>query len=205
MNRLAELMAVGELTATYSAEGLALLESSEPEGLPERALFILLTDTKTFVSKVSRFVTGDPYNHISLMLSDDFDEGIYTFSLSNGLNGLRGGFMVEDRKNLQGSHYSMYRMVVTRDVYAKVQERVQSYVKSPDKTSYNHLGLFNAIFKKNIFANEDGQSSICSEFVAEVLNFSGIELFKERSRSSIRPYEFIKSKLLKFYKRGKIK
>jgi hypothetical protein len=204
MNRLQELVQIGELDLTYSPEGLEMMEEASAE-VPSKTIYILLTDTKTLVSKVSRMVTGDPYNHVSLMLSDDFDDGIYTFSLGNGVNGIKGGFMVEDRANLKGSHYSMYKMGVTSDAYDKIKTRITDYVKGIEKTSYNHLGLFNAIFKKNIFKTEDGQTSICSEFVVEVLKFSGVELFAKRFASSVRPYELIKSKLLKFHRRGVIK
>ncbi|MCO6704897.1 hypothetical protein [Streptomyces sp. CHB9.2] len=204
MNRLQQLVEEGELSYTYSPEGIDLLDAAGVE-VPTKEIFVLLTDTKTLVSKVSRMVTGDPYNHVSLMLSDNFDDGIYTFSLGNGINGIKGGFMVEDRANLKGSRYSMYRMAVTQAVYDKIKARVTDYVNGVEKTSYNHLGLFNAIFKKNIFKSEDDQTSICSEFVVEVLKFSGVELFAKRFSSSVRPYELIKSKLLKFHKRGVIK
>ncbi|MNU92862.1 hypothetical protein D3C71_827900 [compost metagenome] len=204
MNRLQELVEVGDLLLTYSPEGLEIMEEAEAE-VPSKTIYVLLTDTKTLVSKVSRMVTGDPYNHVSLMLSDNFDDGIYTFSLGNGVNGIKGGFMVEDRANLKGSHYSMYKMAVTSEAYDKIKTRITDYVKGIEKTSYNHLGLFNAIFKKNIFKTEDGQTSICSEFVVEVLKFSGVELFAKRFASSVRPYELIKSKLLKFHRRGVIK
>ena len=204
MNRLHQLVEEGELSYTYSPEGIDLLDAAGAE-VPTKDIYILLTDTKTLVSKVSRMVTGDPYNHVSLMLTDNFDDGIYTFSLGNGINGIKGGFMVEDRANLKGSRYSMYRLGVTQGVYDKIKARVTDYVKGVEKTSYNHLGLFNAIFKKNIFKSEDDQTSICSEFVVEVLKFSGVELFTKRFSSSVRPYEMIKSKLLKFHKRGTIK
>lgn len=204
MSRLIGLLEEVELSLTYSAEGVALLDDAEG-AQATKSIYILLTDTKTFVSKVSRMVTGDPYNHVSLMLSDDFDDGIYTFSLANGLNGLRGGFQVESRSILKGSHYSMYRLPVTPAIHDKIRARVTDYVKAVDKTSYNHLGLFNAIFKRDLFKTEDGQTSICSEFVVEVLKFSGVELFAKRLASTVRPYELVKSKFLKFYKRGVIK
>lgn len=204
MNRLHELVQEGELSYTYSPEGIDLLDAAGAEA-PSKEIFVLLTDTKTLVSKVSRMVTGDPYNHVSLMLDDSFDSGIYTFSLGNGINGIKGGFLVEDRANLKGSHYSMYKMAVTQDVYEKIRVRINDYVNGVTKTSYNHLGLFNAIFQKNIFKSEDAQTSICSEFVVEVLKFAGVELFTKRFSSSVRPYDLIKSKLLKFHKRGVIK
>lgn len=205
MGRLINLLEEAELSLTYSAEGIASLEDGTNEAVATKSIYVLLTDTKTLVSKVSRMVTGDPYNHVSLMLTDDFDDGIYTFSLSNGLNGIKGGFMVESRSALKGSRYSMYRLPVTSESYDRIKGKVTDYVKGVDKTSYNHLGLFNAIFNKNIFKTEDGQSSICSEFVVEVLKFSGVELFSKRLASTVRPYDIIKSKLMKFHKRGVIK
>lgn len=205
MSRLSALLDEGLAAYTYSPEGIALLDASEETEVATKCIYVLLTDTKTLVSKVSRVITGDPYNHVSLMLTDNFDDGIYTFSLGNGVNGIKGGFMVEDRANLKGSRYSMYKMAVTTEVYDKIKTRISDYVKGIERTSYNHLGLFNAIFKKNIFKTEDGQSSICSEFVVEVLKFSGVDLFTKRFSSSVRPYELIKSKLLKFHKRGTIK
>lgn len=205
MARIKELVQETIMQATYSLEGLQLLGLESASTPAEHEVFVLLTDTKTLVSKISKWVTAQPYNHVSLMLTPDFDDGIYTFSLGNGVNGLRGGFMVEDRENLKGSHYSLYRMAVSAEVHEKIRTRVEDYVKGIQSTSYNHLGLFNAIFQKNIFASDDGQASICSEFVVEVLNFSGVELFAKRASSTIRPYDLIKSKLLKFYKRGVIR
>lgn len=186
----------------YSAEGLALLNAKEEAESP--SIYILLTDTKTQFSKVSKLVTGDPYNHVSLMLTDDFDDPIYTYALNNGISSVRGGFMVEDRANLYGSSYSLYALKVTAQAYNQIKERVEYLVANPDQTRYNHLGLFNAIFRKNIFTSADGQASICSEFVVEVLRFAGISLFKGKASSTIRPYDLIRSKLLRFVKRGKI-
>ena len=112
--------------------------------------------------------------------------------------------MVEDRANLYGSFYSLYELKVTEAAYRQIKERVEYLAANPNQTRYNHLGLFNAIFRKNIFSSEDGQISICSEFVVEVLRFGGIELLKGRLGSTIRPYDLVRSKLLKFVRRGKI-
>ena len=100
--------------------------------------------------------------------------------------------------------YSLYELKVTDAAYRQIKERVEYLAANPNQTRYNHLGLFNAIFRKNIFSSEDGQISICSEFVVEVLRFGGIELLKGRLGSTIRPYDLVRSKLLKFVRRGKI-
>jgi len=186
----------------YSPEGIELVDAAKDRNAP--SIYVLLTDTKTQFSKVSRLITGDPYNHVSLMLSDNFNDPIYTYALNNGISSVKGGFMVEDRDNLYGSLYSLYELKVTEAAYKQIKERVEFLANNPNQTRYNHLGLFNAIFRKNIFSSEDGQVSICSEFVVEVLRFGGIELLKGRLGSTIRPYDLVRSKLLKFVRRGKI-
>jgi len=167
-----------------------------------KSVYILLTDTKTTFSKVSKMITGDPYNHISIMLNYDFDN-IFTFSIRNGLN-KSGGFLREDRQDLRGSRYSLYKMSVTDDVYLSIRNRIDNYFKNVNETTYNHFGIINAVLKQGVFKDED-KSMICSQFVATVLRESGIELFKNRPLSTVRPYEFVKSKLLKFVERGTIK
>jgi hypothetical protein len=190
------------LSLVYSAEGIELVDAAKRRDAP--SIYILLTDTKTQFSKVSKLITGDPYNHVSLMLTDSFDDPIYTYALNNGISSLKGGFMVEDRSNLYGSFYSLYELKVTDAAYRQIKERVEYLAANPNQTRYNHLGLFNAIFRKNIFSSEDGKISICSEFVVEVLRFGGIELLKGKLGSTIRPYDLVRSKLLKFVRRGKI-
>lgn len=202
MARLNNLLTTGA-SLVYSAEGMSLIEAAKIESSP--CIYVLLTDTKTRFSRLSKFITGDPYNHVSLMLTDSFDDPIYTYALDNGINSMFGGFMVENRDNLWGSLYSLYKLNVTAETYQVIKDRVQALLDSPDKTRYNHMGLFNAIFRKNIFNTEDGQTSICSEFIVEVLKFADIELLQGRIASTVRPYDLVRAKLLKFVRRGKIK
>lgn len=194
--------AFGYNSLVYSAEAIELIDIAKKNNVP--SIYILLTDTKTQFSKISRLITGDPYNHVSLMLTDSFDDPIYTYALDNGISSIKGGFMVEDRNDLYGSLYSLYELKVTPATYKQIKERVEYLAANPDQTRYNHLGLFNAVFRKNLFATDSGRASICSEFVVEVLRFGGVELIKGKSASTIRPYDLVKSKLLKFVRRGKI-
>jgi hypothetical protein len=202
MTRLSDLLEVSE-NLVYSPEGISIMEAANVSTSP--SIYILLTDTKTQFSKISKLITGDPYNHVSLMLTDDFKDPIYTYSISNGFNAVKGGFMVEDIDNLYGSLYSLYKLNVTEAAFKLIEQKVVGLAENPSNTSYNHLGVFNAIFRKNIFNNPDGQTQICSEFVVEVLDFAGINLFQGKASSTIRPYDLIRSKLLKFVRRGKIK
>ena len=168
----------------------------------EKYVYVLLTDTKTLFSKVAKHITGDPYNHVSLMLDYDFDN-MYTFNIKNGLN-RSGGFMREDRLDLKGSRYSLYRVAVDTDTHARIKTRVADYLRDVRTTTYNHLGIINAIAGRGVFKDSD-KSMICSQFVASLLDEVGVSLFKDRAFSTLRPYEFVRSKLLKFVERGTIR
>lgn len=97
----------------YSQEGIELLDAAKDRNAP--SIYILLTDTKTQFSKVSRLITGDPYNHVSLMLTDNFDDPIYTYALNNGISSVKGGFMPRRfRVRCALQYRSKYRRSVDR-------------------------------------------------------------------------------------------
>lgn len=55
---------------------------------------ILLTNTKSMLSRSIQLFTNDPYNHVSLVLNDDFTE-IYSFGRLKKENPVNGGFVNE--------------------------------------------------------------------------------------------------------------
>ena len=169
----------------------------------QKRLYVLLTDTGTHFSRISKLVTGDPYNHVSVSF-DDTLETIYTYALRNA-NGFKGGLKKENLEVLKGSRYSLYELPVTTDIYGQVVSKVKEMEEDLVGTGYNHLALINAIFKKEIFESEMGAKMICSQFVVEILKQSGVELFKNRASSTVRPYDFVRSKLLRFVRRGKFR
>lgn len=181
-----------------SFEGMALNDQQETI-VP---VYILLTDTKTRFSRISRLVTKDPYNHVSLSLTEDFQE-LYTYALVS-VNGMKGGLKLETREMLKGANYSLYRLDVTESIHAKLVDLLEDVEQRINQTRYNHLALINLIFKRNIFDSGEDSKMVCSQFVTEILKAAGVELFNNRHSSTIRPYEFVKSKLLKHVKRGKI-
>lgn len=177
------------------------LESASDE--KSRLIYVVLTDTGTLVSKVSKWITKDPYNHVSLSFDSDLSR-LYTYALVNG-NSWRGGLKVEDPELLKGARYSMWAVSVAAEMFEQLVARVSEMISESSKTRYNHLGLINAIFKTNIFDNDDVSAMICSQFVVKLLESIGVTLVHGRAASSVRPYELVKSKLLKHVRRGKFK
>jgi len=186
-------------------EGVSSSPADTLLGEGDNKIYILLTDTKTRFSKISRFVTRDPYNHVSIMTSADF-ENVYTFALVNP-NGVKGGLKKENKDVLRGSRYTLYSILVDDATYRKVNRLLGSYEKKLETTRYSHKALVNSMFKKEIFKSDHETSMICSQFVLAVLDSIDVRIADEfnREASTIRPYEIIKSKYLKFEKRGNIK
>ena len=185
-----------------SMEGKELLELAEGPDVGNK-IYILLTDTKTNFSKVSKFITKAPYNHVSIAFDRNLDE-IYAYAISND-NGMRGGIMRETKEELNGAHYSLYEMNVSLETMFKIKSRVIELYENVEDTKYNYLGLINAIFKREIFKSDEKSMMFCSQFVVELLRSADIQLMSKRGSSTVTPYDLVKDKLLRFVKRGILK
>ena len=59
-----------------------------------KVVYILLTNTESILSSSIRLFTNDPYNHVSLVLNEEFTE-IYSFGRLKKDNPVIGGFVNE--------------------------------------------------------------------------------------------------------------
>jgi TusA-related sulfurtransferase len=203
MTLLTQRMYEQTLFESLSMEGMSIINTLEKMDAGSE-LYVLLTDTPTVFSKISKAVTGDPYNHVSLAFDREL-ENVFTYALKTLDNGFKGGFKREDRKVLRGSRYSLYSVTLPSDTIRKVKSRVIDIEKKKLETSYNHFGLINAVLGRELFRAEATESMICSHFVAAIFEDAGIQLFKNKASAVIRPYDFVKSKLLKHVERGTIR
>ena len=181
------------------------LEELSFESKDEKYLYVLLTDTKTRFSKISQLITGQPFNHVSLMLDYNFDV-IYTYTLSSPDSDSQGGFMIENKEDLKGSKYSLYSMAVSETAWQKVKDKVEYVQSKAGETSYNLKSLVNAVFN-NVFLNKDKEndlSMICSEFVVTMLEESGVSFKNSKGKTIMRPYDLVKHKSLKHVELGTI-
>ena len=68
----------------------------------DKYIYILLTDTGTWFSKLVKFYTKAPYNHASISLDDNLEE-LYSFGRKVYFNPLSAGFVKEALN--QGVYY----------------------------------------------------------------------------------------------------
>ncbi|WP_138204833.1 hypothetical protein [Haloimpatiens lingqiaonensis] len=165
---------------------------------------ILLTNTGTFLSKVIKQYTNEPYTHVSIGFDIELNE-IYSFGRIFPHNPLIGGFIVEDRyKGLYSIftnvNCAVYTLEVDRLQYEKMKEIINKFHNDKHKYKYNFLGLF-AVACNIPFKRENAY--FCSQFAATVLEGSNIKIFNKKCEL-VTPSDFRTCKHLKLIYSGNL-
>ena len=156
----------------------------------QRYVYVLLTGTNTIIAKLIRLYTRKPFSHVSLALDAELEE-LYSFARKQRFNPLNSGFVKEDlNKGVFGADKNakcgVYQVPVTDEQYERISEEIMHFVKNEDDYSYNYLGLFSAMFGKNV---ENDTRFLCSQFVHYICQKGGVFLFPETDML-IRPFDF---------------
>jgi len=159
-------------------------------------VYILFTNTKTRFSKLTKLFSGSTLNHVSVGFTEIIDK-YHTFDAT------AGGFHTEEYAELKGALYSQYVINIPKEAYDAIKNKIQSYKDNNKKTSYNWVGLVNALAGKVIIKDKNPERKFCSQFVASLFEDIGIKLSKLPS-NVVKPSELINHKLLQFVKKGKV-
>ncbi len=140
-------------------------------------LYILLSDTGSFISKGIKLYTKEPYSHVSLALDIDLNE-IYSFGRLKMHNPLIGGFVREDKDYgtysiFPNTTIELYSIKVNEQQFLQIKNEIERFSNSERKYSYNFLGVAGVLVNRPI--NRE-YSYFCSQFVAEVLQNSDINI-----------------------------
>jgi hypothetical protein len=170
----------------------------------EREIYILLTHTGSLFSRAIRTLTGEPYSHVSIAFDVELKE-VYSFGRKKPDNPLVAGFVNEDIDNgtfayFKDTTYALYSMKVTNDQYYSLRETISEFNQWRDRSRYNLLGVFGA---KIGYPVSRENAYFCSQFVAAVLERSGIEIF-DRHPGLIAPRDFRMCSELNFLHSGKL-
>lgn len=154
-------------------------------------LYIVLTRTDTFLSRLIGIFKKDQYTHAAISLDSDLDQ-MYSFGRRNTYNPFIGCFRREDIhegvyglcKTLPGA---IIEFEVTAQQYKKAKELMSHFVAHPDNYKYNYQGLLYGLLDKPLCAKD---SFLCSEFVYYILNESGI-IDLQMPRNLVRPQNLL--------------
>jgi len=169
-----------------------------------RSIYILLTNTGTLFTKMIQGYTKAPYNHASISFDRELCE-LYSFGRKHPNNPLNGGFVKEDLKTGTFSKYPnttcvIYELQVSEREIVKMKRVLHIFIRSHRKYLYNILGIIGIAMKEPV---EFSNSYFCSQFVAEILERSGIKLW-DKLPALVTPDDFRKSERLELIYEGKL-
>lgn len=155
------------------------------------SVYVLLTNTGTLFTRVIKSFTRAPYNHASLVM-DETLEGIYSFGRKQATNPFNGGFIKEDVYNGTFRHFpettcKLLRIAVTDQQKASLEKMICEFEKNKNIYRYNLIGLIGVLMNANL---QPALSYFCSQFVAESLRSSGIQLWN-RPSTLVTPNDFL--------------
>lgn len=147
-----------------------------------KAIYMVMSQTGTWLSRLIKAYTRLDYNHISISLDDSFST-MYSFGRTNPFNPFSGGFALESiydgvYKLFPECKCIVYKLEISDSQYIKLKEILKEFVDNKDEYRYNFLGLF------YVALNMDKQRKnhyFCSQFVSEIMQRSGIITFDKPS------------------------
>ena len=145
-----------------------------------KEIYIMLTQVGTLVSKSIKLYTKAKYNHSSIGVDPNL-RIFYSFARRVRYFPLIGGFITEVvNEGIFKCHpeteCAIYAMRVDDTTYKNVCVLLDIYKSNPKKYHYNLMALIGMLINKP-FQSEN--KSTCAEFVAKVLDESGIYTFKK--------------------------
>lgn len=140
----------------------------------KRSIYIILTETKTLLSRAIGMYTGKNLNHASIAFDDSLYE-MYSFGRLQLHNPLSGGFLREQAETglFTNANCHIYRIEVTQYQYTKMKETVQYMHNNRNRYKYNFIGLFGVMFHKEL---KRERAYFCSQFVATILQMGGLKV-----------------------------
>ncbi|UQZ34070.1 hypothetical protein C2I18_11335 [Paenibacillus sp. PK3_47] len=170
----------------------------------ECSVYILLTNTGTLFTRLIQGYTRAPYNHASISFNRELSE-LYSFGRKHANNPLNGGFVREDIKTGTFSKYPnttcvLYELKVSGREVEKMKRVLHIFIRSRQKYLYNILGVIGIALKEPV---EFSNSYFCSQFVAEILDRSGIKLWNKLP-ALVTPDDFRQSSRLRLVYEGKL-
>ena len=174
-----------------------------------KKVYIILTYSGTFLSKIIKYYTRDEFSHVSISLDSDLKK-MYSFGRLNPYNPFWAGFVHEGVnfgtfKRFSRTRAKVYSLEVEDEQYEKIKDAIYYIKKVRKQYKFNLLGLFAVGFKIRIKSNK---AFYCAEFVKYALDKAEVktdlpDLVRPENFKDIKNIKLEYEGLLKFYKVNK--
>ena len=166
-----------------------------------KMIYIVLTKTKTVLSKAIQIYTQHDFNHVSISFDPELKE-MYSFGRKNINNPWIGGFVHENASStlLRESNCVVLACPVTEQQYRLLKNRITYYKKNENEYKYNFIGLFGVACRVKI---KRERAFFCSQFISNLFEEVGLSLYG-KSPYFMQPNDFIHLPYLTFVYKGTI-
>lgn len=146
----------------------------------QKYLYILFSATPYRMGRWIRFVTGEPYNHVSIATDEDLRE-CYGFARRYYQTPFYGGFVTEHPSrychNGNISRIRLYRLPLTQLQWQKLSGILEHMRCHAEQYLYNHLSVLTAPVHLKVQVKD---AFTCAEFVVTVLSSLGFDFDPSR-------------------------
>ncbi|RXZ84720.1 hypothetical protein EBB07_01490 [Paenibacillaceae bacterium] len=169
--------------------------------MKKKTIYILLSDTGTWFTRMIRMYTRASLNHASIAFDPELKE-VFSFGRKSPGNPFVGGFVKEDLSGqlFKEATCAVYSCTVSEEQYRKIRNYVRKFEQDPHLYKYNLLGLFGIMLNIQI---KRENAYFCSQFVASVFEQSGLSIVPKCS-SRTTPSDIEQSRALRLLFRGEL-
>lgn len=166
-----------------------------------KVIYIVLTETKTLLSRVIQLYTQQDFSHISIAFDPELQE-MYSFGRKRVNNPFIGGFVHEDptTRILREASCAIYVCPVTDEQYTMLKNTLHHYKKNKNNYKYNFIGLFGVACRLKVRRDN---AFFCSQFIATLFKQVGLPLYG-KCPYFMKPCDFVDFPYLEFIYAGKL-
>lgn len=145
-------------------------------------IYFLQTYTGSVLSRLVKKMSTAKYSHISIGFDDKLQK-FYSFGRKHPYNPFWAGFVEENLvdgvyQRFANTRFALYRLKVSDEDYKLLLASVHEFEKQKKLYRFNLLGMVTA---KVGYSFDREKSFFCSQFVATVLEESGLELLEKQA------------------------
>lgn len=144
----------------------------------KKKIYVVLTDTGTWFTRLIKAYTKEPFNHASLAFDEELRD-VYSFGRKCESNPFRGGFVKENMlgplflDEQRNTTCALYECEVGKAAYERIRQTVKGMERRGSEYKYNALGLLGVVFR---FRIKRRNAYFCSQFVSDMFQAGGISL-----------------------------
>lgn len=171
-----------------------------------RSIYIMLSHTGTIFTRMISQYTKAAYNHVTLCMNKELQEN-YSFGRKIPWIAISGGFVKEivDEGGVYDyfpkTQSQVYELTVSEKQYNNLQKELEAFQRNGRWYWFNVFGFIGVVLGRPMHLPG---GYFCSEFVAEILKRSGINLFNKPS-SLVTPVDFYYCDDLKLIFSGRLR